>query len=83
MLDIVSIQDAITPAVVARGLVLEKVKISKDLEVTLTIAGVDRPVSMDDCVAINRRFTELFDQDEEDYSLTVTSPGVKKQKDTI
>ena len=31
---------------------------------------------MDDCVAVNDAFLAAFDQDKEDYSLTVTSAGL-------
>ena len=31
---------------------------------------------MDDCVALDRAFHALFNQDEEDYALTVTSAGL-------
>jgi len=71
------ISDALAQILQERGLVLVSTEINKFDDITLTIDGIDRPVSMDDCVAVNRRFTELFDQDVEDYSLTVTSPGVK------
>ena len=31
---------------------------------------------MDDCVAVSERFQEIFNRDEEDYALTVTSAGL-------
>lgn len=68
---------ALGPILKERGLVLVSTAINKFDEITLTIDAPGRSVSMDDCVAVNRRFTELFDQDVEDYALTVTSPGVE------
>jgi len=59
------------------GLEIVDIKITKFDEITLTISAGSRSVSLDDCVLVNRKFTETFDQDEEDYSLIVTSPGVK------
>ena len=71
------ITEAMTPFITARGLKLVDIQITKYDDITLTIDAMERYVSMDDCVEVNRKFTELFDQDVEDYSLTVTSAGVK------
>ena len=71
------ITDAMTPFITSRGLRLLDIQITKYDDITLTIEAVDGYVSMDDCVEVNRKFTELFDQDVEDYSLTVTSPGIR------
>lgn len=71
-----TIVDAITPVIVARGLFLVEVKISKDNDITITVESEKDCVTLDDCEVINRSFTEMFSQDEEDYSLTVTSAGL-------
>lgn len=71
-----TIIDAITPVIVARGLFLVDVKVSKDNDITITVESSEGIVTLDDCEVINRFFTETFSQDEEDYSLTVTSAGL-------
>lgn len=76
-----SIKDALNPVIVARGLEILKVKITKDNDITITIASPGGAVTLDDCVDVNRAFTGIFDQDKEDYSLTVTSPGPGRKKD--
>lgn len=68
--------DAVRPAVTARGCFLVDAAVTKDNEVTLTIERETGTVEMEDCVAIDRAFHDLFDQDMEDYALTVTSAGL-------
>ena len=75
-MNIPAITCAISPELNARGLFLVGVKISRDNDVTITVESRDGSVSLDDCEAINRLFTGTFSQDEEDYSLTVTSAGL-------
>ena len=71
-----SIISAITPALTELGCFLVDVSVSADNDVTLTIEKETGAVSMDDCVALDRAFHALFNQDEEDYALTVTSAGL-------
>lgn len=80
-MDATQIIDALAPVTVARGLKVVKVKITKDNDITVTIDSEKGAVTMDDCVEVNRAFTGIFDQDKENYSLTVTSPGVGKHAD--
>lgn len=80
-MDAVAIKEALEPIITERELEILKVKITKENDITVTIASKNGPVTMDDCVEVNRRFTQLFDQDKEDYSITVTSPGPNRQKD--
>ena len=75
------IKEALEPIITERGLEILKVKITKDNDITVTIASKTGSVSMDDCVEVNRKFTSIFDQDKEDYSVTITSPGPGRQKD--
>lgn len=75
-MDIQTITSAITPAVEERGCFLVGVGLSADNDITLTVERETGTVSMDDCVALDRAFHQLFDQDVEDYSLTVTSAGL-------
>lgn len=70
------IKDAIMPAVVARKCFIVDVTVSSDNDVVLTIESEEGSVVMDDCVELSRSFEELFNREEEDYSLTVTSAGL-------
>ena len=73
-----SIISAITPALTELGCFLVDVSVSADNDVTLTIEKETGAVSMDDCVALDRAFHALFNQDEEDYALTVSSAGLDR-----
>ena len=68
--------DAISSEIVARGLYLVDVTISKDNDVEVTIESEEGKVELEDCVAISRYFETQFDREVEDYSLTVTSAGL-------
>ena len=70
------ITDAIGSEIVARGLYLIDVTISKDNDVEITIESEEGKVELEDCVAISRFFETKFDREQEDYSLTVTSAGL-------
>lgn len=80
-MDANQIIDALQPVTVARELKVVKVKITKNNDITVTIDSLEGNVTLDDCVEVNRAFTGIFDQDKEDYSLTVTSPGVGRHGD--
>lgn len=75
-MNISTITEAIGPVLAERGLFLVEVKVSKDNDITITVESSEGVVTLDDCEVINRFFTETFDQDVEDYSLTVTSAGL-------
>ena len=66
----------IEPAVAARGCFITDVEVNPDYDITISIESEQGSVDMDDCVAVNDKFLETFDRDEEDYSLTVTSAGL-------
>ena len=68
--------DAIDSEIVARGLYIIEVTVSKDNDVEVTIESEDGKVELEDCVAISRFFETKFDRETEDYSLTVTSAGL-------
>ena len=68
--------DAISSEIVARGLYLVEVTVSKDNDVEVTIESEEGKVELEDCVAISRFFETQFDRETEDYSLTVTSAGL-------
>ena len=68
--------DAIESEIVARGLYIIEVTVSKDNDVEVTIESEEGKVELEDCVAISRFFETKFDREAEDYSLTVTSAGL-------
>ena len=59
-----------------RGCFITDVKVSADNDVVIAIESEEGIVEMEDCVAVNNRFQDIFSRDEEDYSLTVTSAGL-------
>ena len=68
--------DAIDSEIVARGLYIIEVTVSKDNDVEVPIESEEGKVELEDCVAISRFFETKFDRETEDYSLTVTSAGL-------
>ena len=68
--------DALESEIVARGLYIIDVTVSKDNDVEVTIESEEGKVELEDCVEISRFFETKFDRETEDYSLTVTSAGL-------
>lgn len=62
--------------VAKRGCFITEVSVSADNDIVIAIESEEGIVDMDDCVVISERFQEIFNRDEEDYSLTVTSAGL-------
>ena len=73
-------KDAVEKAVCGyldnNGLFLVDIEISQDNDITITIERHEGAVKVDDCIAIDRIVSAIFDRDVEDYSLTVTSAGL-------
>lgn len=68
--------EAMTPVIEGRGCFLVEVTVSADNDIVISIEKETGIVEMEDCVAVDRAMHESFSQDEEDYSLTVTSAGL-------
>ena len=64
------------PEVAKRGCFITDVSVSADNDIVIAIESEEGTVEMDDCVAVSERFQEIFNRDEEDYALTVTSAGL-------
>lgn len=77
-MDAKTIREAIEPAVKERGCFIVGVDIEGDNDITLTVESKEGVVEMEDCAALSDQFHALFDQDKEDYSLTVTSAGLDR-----
>ena len=68
--------DVLESEIVARGLYIIDVTVSKDNDVEVTIESEEGKVELEDCVEISRFFETKFDRETEVYSLTVTSAGL-------
>lgn len=77
-MDAAKIIKEIEGAVIARGCFIVDLRISGDNDIELVIESEEGIVDMEDCVAVNNAFIEIFNRDEEDYSLTVSSAGLDK-----
>ena len=75
-MNVTEIIDAVNGEIVARGLYIVDVFISKDNDIEITIESEEGTVELDDCVGVSRFFETCFDREKEDYSLTVTSAGL-------
>ena len=69
---------AIAPAVKERGCFLVDVTVSKDYDIEIVIEKEKGDVDWEDCAALDRLVHEVFNQDEEDYALTVSSAGLDR-----
>lgn len=70
--------NAVETAVSERGCFLVEVTVSKDNDIEIVIEKEVGVVDWEDCAAIDRVMHETFNQDEEDYALTVSSAGLDR-----
>ena len=70
--------NAVETAVKERGCFLVEVTVSKDNDIEIVIEKEEGVVDWEDCAAIDRVMHEAFNQDEEDYALTVSSAGLDR-----
>ena len=63
-------------SVAGRGCFIVDVSVTADNDVTVTVESEESTVTLDDCVALSGDFEHIFNRDEEDYSLTVSSAGL-------
>ena len=75
-MNVSEILDALSGEIVARGLYIVDVSISKDNDIEVIIEKEEGIVELDDCVSLSRYFETCFDREKEDYSLTVSSAGL-------
>ena len=69
---------AVEQAVAERGCFLVEVTVSKENDIEIVIEKEEGVVDWEDCAAIDRVMHEAFNQDEEDYALTVSSAGLDR-----
>jgi len=70
--------NAVETAVKERGCFLVEVTVSKENDIEIVIEKEEGVVDWEDCAAIDRVMHEAFNQDEEDYALTVSSAGLDR-----
>ena len=70
--------NAVEGAVEERGCFLVEVTLSKDNDIEIVIEKEEGVVDWEDCAAIDKVMHEAFDQDVEDYALTVSSAGLDR-----
>ena len=69
---------AVTPWLEERGAFLVDVSVSAGNDIEITFEKEEGTVDMDDCAGLDRFFHTVFDQETEDYSLTVSSAGLDR-----
>lgn len=72
------IEQAVQAAVAERGCFLVEVSVSAENDIEIVIEKEEGIVDWDDCAAIDKVMHECFNQDEEDYALTVSSAGLDR-----
>ena len=75
-MNVSEILDALSGEIVARGLYIVDVSISKDNDIEVIIEKEEGVVELEDCVSMSRYFETCFDREKEDYSLTMSSAGL-------
>jgi len=70
--------EATQKAIEERGCFLVEVTVSKENDIEIVIEKEEGIVDWEDCAAIDKVMHEAFDQDVEDYALTVSSAGLDR-----
>lgn len=70
------IREKFSAAVEARGCFIVDVEVDADNNITVMIEAMDRSIDLEDCVVLDKAFHEIWNQDENDYALTMTSAGL-------
>jgi ribosome maturation factor RimP len=70
--------ETIEPAVEQRGCFLVEVSVSAENDIEIVIEKEEGVVDWEDCAAIDQVMHAAFNQDDEDYALTVSSAGLDR-----
>lgn len=70
------IRERFSATVEARGCFIVDVEADADNNITVMIEAMDRSIDLEDCVVLDKAFHEIWNQDENDYALTMTSAGL-------
>lgn len=68
--------EKLSGAAEARGCFIVDVEVTADDDITVAIESMDRDIVLEDCAALDEVFHSIWNQDERDYSLTITSAGL-------
>ena len=80
MIDIALIYKEMEKEVAERGCFITDVKVSADNDVVIAIESEEGIVEMEDCVAVNNRFQDIFSRDEEDSTSTgLTASSISRR----
>ena len=77
-MDKIAIAKAIEGTLEERRCFLVEVSLNAYNDIEIVIEKADGAVDWDDCAAIDHKVHECFNQDDEDYSLTVSSAGLDR-----
>ena len=72
------ILEKITPFIERLGCFPVDVTVSADNDIEVVMESEAGTVTMEDCIAVDKAFHQIWNQDEEDYSLTVSSAGLDR-----
>ena len=72
------ITEALEGMLAKMGCFLVEASVSADNDIEIYFDKEEGQVDWDDCTALDKAFHEAFDQDAEDYSLTVSSAGLDR-----
>ena len=75
MIEKSTIEQIAAPYMEEHNMVLAGVKVNKANNIKVFFRALDRPVCIDDCVALSRFIEAGLDRDKEDFSLMVSSAG--------
>lgn len=73
-----AIIEAISATIEERGCFLVEVTVSPDNDIEIVIEKEQGDVDWEDCAAVDKVVHEAFNQDVEDYALTVSSAGLDR-----
>lgn len=73
-----ALENLVAPALEAMGAFLVEISVSTANDVEIVIEKEEGSVTWDDCAAVDALVHAHFSQDEEDYSLTVSSAGLDR-----
>lgn len=75
-MDKIKLAECIEGFLAQKGLFLVDIEISRENDIEVTVESYEGVVSIENCIQINRIIEGVFDRDEEDYALTVSSAGL-------
>ena len=73
-----ALENVVVPALEAMGAFLVEISVSSQNDVEIVIEKEQGSVTWDDCSSVDALVHAHFNQDEEDYSLTVSSAGLDR-----